>query len=174
MLGAELTPGSTIMVDRKGEEEVDITVIPGEPREPEKVTVPAGADEPEGSADEPDEPAADYRSSGRGYPQPVATASASQTSRIFAGDRRQIRSRKNAFGISVRLSRLRAQARGIPSSGLNRTSVGMRRTVVVAGTANTECRTGIAGARVRMRCGRRPASGSSTHQISPRLTTAHP
>src|SRR6266540_7110310 len=30
VLGAELTPGSTIMVDRKGEEEVDITVIPGE------------------------------------------------------------------------------------------------------------------------------------------------
>jgi ATP-dependent Clp protease ATP-binding subunit ClpC len=58
VLGAELTPGSTIMVDRKGEEEVDITVIPGEPREPEKVTVPAGADEPEGSADGPDEPAA--------------------------------------------------------------------------------------------------------------------
>jgi hypothetical protein len=38
---------------------VDITVIPGEPREPEKVTVPAGADEPEGSVDEPDEPAGD-------------------------------------------------------------------------------------------------------------------
>ena len=45
------------MIDRKGEEEVDITIIPGEPREePEKVTVPAG-DEPEGSADEPDDPA---------------------------------------------------------------------------------------------------------------------
>jgi ATP-dependent Clp protease ATP-binding subunit ClpC len=59
VLGAELTPGSTIMIDRKGEEEVDITIIPGEPRqEPEKVTVPAG-DQPEGSADEPDEPAED-------------------------------------------------------------------------------------------------------------------
>ena len=46
------------MIDRKGEEEVDITIIPGEPREePEKVTVPAG-DEPEGSA-EPDDVAAD-------------------------------------------------------------------------------------------------------------------
>jgi ATP-dependent Clp protease ATP-binding subunit ClpC len=54
VLGAELTPGSTIMVDRKGDDEVDITVIPGEEREPEKVTVPAG-DEPAGSADEPDE-----------------------------------------------------------------------------------------------------------------------
>ncbi len=57
VLGAELTPGSTIMVDRKGEEEVEITVIPGEEREPEKVTVPAGGEEPEGSADEPVEPA---------------------------------------------------------------------------------------------------------------------
>jgi ATP-dependent Clp protease ATP-binding subunit ClpC len=59
VLGADLTPGATIMVDRKGEEEVEITIIPGEPREePEKVTVPAGAapsskDVPESSADEP-------------------------------------------------------------------------------------------------------------------------
>jgi ATP-dependent Clp protease ATP-binding subunit ClpC len=55
VLGAELTPGSTIMVDRKGEEEVEITVIPGEELEPEKVTVPAGGDEPEGSTDGPGE-----------------------------------------------------------------------------------------------------------------------
>ena len=60
VLGAELTPGSTIMVDRAGDEEVKITIIPGEAREPEPVTVPAGSDEPEGSADEPDDlPAAD-------------------------------------------------------------------------------------------------------------------
>jgi ATP-dependent Clp protease ATP-binding subunit ClpC len=52
VLGAELTPGSTIMVDRKGDEEVNITIIPGEEREPEPVTVPAGGDEPEGSADD--------------------------------------------------------------------------------------------------------------------------
>jgi ATP-dependent Clp protease ATP-binding subunit ClpC len=52
VLGAELTPGSTIMVDRKGDEEVDITIIPGEEREePEKVTVPAG-EEPAGSVDD--------------------------------------------------------------------------------------------------------------------------
>jgi ATP-dependent Clp protease ATP-binding subunit ClpC len=57
VLGAELTPGSTIMVDRKGDEEVEITIIPGEGGEPEKVTVPAGADEPEGSAGGGDEPA---------------------------------------------------------------------------------------------------------------------
>jgi ATP-dependent Clp protease ATP-binding subunit ClpC len=57
VLGAELTAGSTIMVDREGEEDVKITIIPGEPREPEKVTVPAGDAEPEGPAAEPDEPA---------------------------------------------------------------------------------------------------------------------
>jgi ATP-dependent Clp protease ATP-binding subunit ClpC len=60
VLGAELTPGSTIMIDRKGEEEVDITIIPGEEREPEKVPVVAGdaapiGDEPgAGPADEGD------------------------------------------------------------------------------------------------------------------------
>ena len=47
VLGAELTPGSTIMVDRKGDEEVEITIVPGGPREP--VAVAAGdASEPEG------------------------------------------------------------------------------------------------------------------------------
>jgi ATP-dependent Clp protease ATP-binding subunit ClpC len=52
VLGAELTPGSTIMVDRKGEDEVDITIIPGEIT-PEKVTVPP--DEPTDSADDDSE-----------------------------------------------------------------------------------------------------------------------
>jgi ATP-dependent Clp protease ATP-binding subunit ClpC len=54
VLGRELTPGSTILVDRKREteDEVDITVIPG-PAEPEKVTVPPEEpkDEAEGSDD---------------------------------------------------------------------------------------------------------------------------
>jgi ATP-dependent Clp protease ATP-binding subunit ClpC len=54
VLGRELGPGSTILVDRKNDDEVDITVIPGEIT-PEKVTVPP--DEPVDSADdEPDEP----------------------------------------------------------------------------------------------------------------------
>ena len=52
VLGRELEPGSTILVDRKNDEEVDITIIPGEIT-PEKVTVPP--DEPEGSAGEKDE-----------------------------------------------------------------------------------------------------------------------
>jgi ATP-dependent Clp protease ATP-binding subunit ClpC len=54
VLGRELGPGSTILVDRKNEDEVDITVIPAEIT-PEKVTVPP--EEPVDSAnDEPDEP----------------------------------------------------------------------------------------------------------------------
>ena len=51
VLGRQLAPGSTILVDRKGDtEEVDITVIPGRPPEPEEVTVP-----PDGPADEAEE-----------------------------------------------------------------------------------------------------------------------
>ena len=41
VLGRELQPGSTIVVNRKGEEEVDMTVIPPAPPEDlGKVTVP--------------------------------------------------------------------------------------------------------------------------------------
>jgi hypothetical protein len=54
VLGRELGAGATILVDRKNDDEVDITVIPAEIT-PEKVTVP-----PEGPVDsgddEPDEP----------------------------------------------------------------------------------------------------------------------
>jgi ATP-dependent Clp protease ATP-binding subunit ClpC len=53
VLGRELEPGSTILIDRKNEDEVDITIIPGEIT-PEKVTVPP--DEPSDSADEDQEP----------------------------------------------------------------------------------------------------------------------
>ena len=49
VLGRSLEPGSTILVDRKNDEEVDITIIPGEIT-PEKVTVPP--EEPSDSADE--------------------------------------------------------------------------------------------------------------------------
>jgi ATP-dependent Clp protease ATP-binding subunit ClpC len=55
VLGRELGAGSTILIDRKNDDEVDITVIPAEIT-PEKVTVPP--DEPADSADEePDESA---------------------------------------------------------------------------------------------------------------------
>jgi ATP-dependent Clp protease ATP-binding subunit ClpC len=59
VLGRSIEPGSTVLVDRKGEdgEEVDITIIPGEIT-PEKVTVPpeepqdSGADDDESSSGE--------------------------------------------------------------------------------------------------------------------------
>jgi ATP-dependent Clp protease ATP-binding subunit ClpC len=54
VLGRELGAGSTILVDRKNDDEVDITVIPAEIT-PEKVTVPP--EEPVDSAD--DEPTED-------------------------------------------------------------------------------------------------------------------
>src|SRR5437870_4581204 len=49
VLGRSLQPNSTILVARKNDDEVDITVIPGAPPEPEAVTVP-----PETPAEEPD------------------------------------------------------------------------------------------------------------------------
>jgi ATP-dependent Clp protease ATP-binding subunit ClpC len=51
VLGRSLEPGSTILVERKNDDEVDISIIPGEIT-PEKVTVPP--EEPQGSADEDD------------------------------------------------------------------------------------------------------------------------
>jgi ATP-dependent Clp protease ATP-binding subunit ClpC len=55
VLGRTIEPGSTILVDRKDEasEDVNITIIPGAPPEPEqeKVTVPP--EEPSSEADEP-------------------------------------------------------------------------------------------------------------------------
>ena len=54
VLGRELGPGATILVDRKNDDEVDITVIPAEIT-PEKVTVPP--EEPmDSSGDADDEP----------------------------------------------------------------------------------------------------------------------
>jgi ATP-dependent Clp protease ATP-binding subunit ClpC len=51
VLGRSLEPGSTILVERKNEDEVDISIIPGEIT-PEKVTVPP--EEPQASSDEHD------------------------------------------------------------------------------------------------------------------------
>jgi ATP-dependent Clp protease ATP-binding subunit ClpC len=51
VLGRSLEPGSTILVERKDDEDVDISIIPGEIT-PEKVTVPP--EEPQGSVDEDD------------------------------------------------------------------------------------------------------------------------
>jgi ATP-dependent Clp protease ATP-binding subunit ClpC len=54
VLGRSLEPNSTILVARKNDEEIDITVIPGAPpAEPEKVTVPA--EEPKAEVEEPED-----------------------------------------------------------------------------------------------------------------------
>jgi ATP-dependent Clp protease ATP-binding subunit ClpC len=52
VLGRTLEPGSTIVVARKNEEEVDITVIPPT-APPEPAAVGAGADGEQQPADEP-------------------------------------------------------------------------------------------------------------------------
>jgi ATP-dependent Clp protease ATP-binding subunit ClpC len=50
VLGAELEPGSTIVVGRKGDDEVEINIVAGSEPSHEKVTVPP--DEPGEPADE--------------------------------------------------------------------------------------------------------------------------
>jgi len=57
VLGRSLEPNSTILVARKNDEEVDITVIPGAPPEPEKVAVPAGEGDDGDEEPEAEEPA---------------------------------------------------------------------------------------------------------------------
>lgn len=91
---------------------------------------------------------------------------------ILAALRRQILLVKSVLGMSVMLSMLKAQDRGIPSALPNLTSVGMLRIRLVAGTAITEWRSGIAAWRVRMRKGLRFPEGERAHQISPRFTRA--
>jgi ATP-dependent Clp protease ATP-binding subunit ClpC len=55
VLGANLQPGSTILVARKNDDEVDISIIPAAPPpEGEKVTVPP--EEPAAPADDAEEP----------------------------------------------------------------------------------------------------------------------
>jgi ATP-dependent Clp protease ATP-binding subunit ClpC len=54
VLGRSIKPGSTILVARKDDEEVDISIVEGPEPESEKVTVPP--EEPKGEADESDEP----------------------------------------------------------------------------------------------------------------------
>jgi ATP-dependent Clp protease ATP-binding subunit ClpC len=55
VLGREMGPGSTIVVARKNEDEVDITLIPGAPPAEEKVTVPPEEPSSEGeTGDESD------------------------------------------------------------------------------------------------------------------------
>jgi ATP-dependent Clp protease ATP-binding subunit ClpC len=56
VLGRSLEPNSTILVARKNDDEVDITLIPGAPPEPEKVAVPAGEGDDGGEEPEAEEP----------------------------------------------------------------------------------------------------------------------
>jgi ATP-dependent Clp protease ATP-binding subunit ClpC len=58
VLGRSLEPGSTILVERKNEDEVDLSVIPGEIT-PEKVTVPPEEPRDESSDDDADDSADD-------------------------------------------------------------------------------------------------------------------
>ena len=52
VLGRSIKPGSTIIVGRKDEEEVDISIVEGEaPPEPEKVTVPPEDPQDAGESD---------------------------------------------------------------------------------------------------------------------------
>jgi len=65
---------------------------------------------------------------------------------------------------------LTADLRGIGSSpGSNTTSLGSPRMVVVHGPMSVRRRRGIAASRERTTTGRRPMSGSSHHQTSPRV-----
>jgi hypothetical protein len=73
-----------------------------------------------------------------------------------------------AFGTTRRLSKVAAHSTGMPSSGPSMSSVGISLTVRVIGAARRDLRTGIAASRVITRKGRRPTSGSSPHQTSPR------
>ena len=53
VLGRSLEPGSTILVARKNEEEVDITIVPpAAPQEPEKVGAVSDGDTASGDASE--------------------------------------------------------------------------------------------------------------------------
>src|SRR5205085_3092276 len=54
-LGRSLEPNSTILVARKNDDEVDITLLPGAPPEPQKVTVPPEEPAAEVEGDEPSE-----------------------------------------------------------------------------------------------------------------------
>ena len=55
VLGRSLEPGSTILVARKGEDEVEIEIIPGAPPLDEKVTVPPAEPDAEAPSDDAEE-----------------------------------------------------------------------------------------------------------------------
>lgn len=90
-------------------------------------------------------------------------------SRIRVSARRPRRSVRVATGTLSTESRLTTQRFGTgSSSGSSCTSLGSDRIVVVQGAIRLRRRRGMAASRESTATGRRPAPGSSHHQISPR------
>jgi len=91
-------------------------------------------------------------------------------SRIRASASRPRRLTKMATETLSRESRLTAERRGTGSeSGSRTTSLGSPRIVVVHGATSVRRSRGIAASRDMTTTGRRPTSGSSHHQSSPRV-----
>jgi hypothetical protein len=106
----------------------------------------------------------------RGQPsQATATSSAEQTSSIRRSLSRPSRSTSVPTETLSTESRFTAEGRGIGSSpGSSSTSLGIPRIVVVHGPISVRRRRGIATSRDSTTTGRRPTSGTSHHQTSPR------
>ena len=104
------------------------------------------------------------------HPQSFATSSASQTSRIRAPLSEPIRSTSTATDTDSTESRFTTLRWLIGSlSGSRTTSLGRPRMVVVQGAINARRNLGIAASRDNTTTGRRPISGGSHHQSSPRF-----
>lgn len=101
--------------------------------------------------------------------QSVATPSAAQTSDIRASLNRPSRSTRTPSDTLSTESRFTTDSRGTGSApGSSGTSLGSLRIVVVQGATSARLSLGIAASRERTTTGRRPTSGSSHHQTSPR------
>ena len=112
-------------------------------------------------------------------PQSTATSSAAQISPIRGPLSAPSRSTSTATETLSTESRLTALRRGTGSSpGSSTTSLGRPRIVVVQGATSARRNRGIAASRESTTTGRRPISGSSDHQTSPRrgseVTTTQP
>ena len=104
--------------------------------------------------------------------QSTATARATQTCSIRRSLRRPSRSTRTPVDTLSTESRLTADRRGTGSSpGSSTTSLGRSRMIVVHGPISVRRSRGIAASRERTTTGRRPMSGSSHHQSSPRAGT---
>lgn len=101
--------------------------------------------------------------------QSTATARAAQASRILASLTLPIRWVRDPIEILSTESRFATQVLGTGSSpASNSTSLSKPRMVVVQGATSVRLSRGITTSRDSTKTGRRPISGSSHHQISPR------